>query len=392
MRAAETLPIESITADGQEITIVTSSANPTITSDLCDPLLTVYYVGEDEDYDTAASYTGPFIVDSFTLNEEITVVKNENYWGGTVNTDKAYLEIFDDSDAMNMALQNGELDIIVAAGSSSLLLFADDDDYQILSASTSRGNFIDFNYESTYGQDAVLREVVARIIDREGYADVICNGASNANYGIYPDTMTFGDNDSLELSITAQDAEGAEALLDEAGYVDTDGDGIREIDGEPISMTVVTISTTDAFVSLSDDMASTLKSIGIELNIQLYEKLESQEDYNGVTWDLCIENKAMSPTGNASYFFDSTVVTGASANYGSYSNTELDALAAELKSAYDTDERNALVFEMEQMLLDDNNFIVFANQNFSCVANTSISDFTVQPSEYYFLDADITKN
>lgn len=390
-RASETLPIESITADGQELTIVTSSADPAITSDLCDPLLTVYYVGEDEDYDTFTSCTGPFVVDSFTLNEEIVVVKNENYWGGTVNTDKAYLEIFDDSDALNMALQNGEVDIIVSAGANALRLFADDDNYQILSASTSRGNFIDFNYESSYGQDDVLREVIARAIDREGYAEVICSGASNANYGIYPDTMSFGDNEQLDIRITAQDLKGAEALLDEAGYTDTDGDGIREIDGEPISMTVVTISTTDAFVSLCDDLASALKSIGIELNIQLYEKLESREDYEGVTWDLCIENKSMSATGNASYFFDSTVVTGASGNYGGYSNPELDSLAAALKSAYDTDERNALVFEMEQMLLDDNSFIVFANQNFTCVTNNTISGFTVQPSEYYFLDAAITK-
>ena len=111
-RAGSTLAISSMEADGQVLTIVTETPNPTILNDLCDPLLGIYDADKEADPELGVSCTGPFVATSFSAMTEVQMEKNENYWGGTPKVDTVDLKIIDDTEALNMALQNGEIDLI----------------------------------------------------------------------------------------------------------------------------------------------------------------------------------------------------------------------------------------------------------------------------------------
>lgn len=386
-RGADTLVVSEMSADGQVLTLVTPTADPTFLYSLTDPLLSVYYVGEDQDYANKSFCTGPFVVKSFVRETEAVVVKNENYWGGDVKIDEAHLITFTDEDAMVMAMQNGELNHIDGTA-AALLVCNESTGFHVQSAATSRAEKFVFNYkDSDYGSDPVIRQVIALSVDRDGYAKA-SNGTKIANYGIYPATLTYGDNSKLDIQITGQDLEKAAKVLDDANYLDSDGDGIREKDGKPISLTLVS-ATNMGIQDFADVLASDLKSIGIELNTQTYENLDSFETFAGVKWDFCIEGKYMTPTGDASYFFDQDVVTNGSCNYGGYSNPELDKLAAQLHQTFDPDERNELVFQMEQMLLDDFSFIVYCNGTNTYITDQSVTGYEPNPSNYYFMDANM---
>lgn len=386
-RGADTLNVTEMTADGQVLTMVTPVADPTFLYSLTDPLLTVYYVADGEDYDNNSYCTGPFVVKSFTRETECVVVKNENYWGGDVKIDEAHLLSFSDEDAMVMAMQNGELNHIDGT-SAALLVCNEETGFHVQSAATSRAEKFVFNHkDSEFARDPAIREAIALSVDRDGYAKA-SNGTKIANYGIYPATLTYGDNSKLDIHITGQDLEKAAKVLDDAGYKDTDNDGIREMNGKPISLTLVT-TTNMGINDFADVLASDLKSIGVELKTQTYENLDSFETFAGVTWDFCIEGKYMTPTGDASYFFDQDVVTNGSCNYGGYSNPELDKLAAQLHETFGDDERNELVFQMEQMLLDDNSFIVYCNGTNTYITDSSVTGYEPNPSNYYFMDANM---
>ncbi len=385
VRGAGTLNVTDMSADGQVLTLVTPVADPTFLYSLTDPLLSVYYVSDGEDYDSASHCTGPFVVKSFTRETEAVVVKNENYWGGKVNIDEAHLITFSDEDAMVMAMQNGELDHIDGTA-AALLVCNESTGFHVQSASTSRAEKFVFNHkDSAFGSDPVIREVLALAVDREGYAKA-SNGTKKANYGIYPATLSYGDNSKLNIHITSQDLAAAQKLLDDADYIDSDNDGVREKDGTPISITMVTTSNM-GIQDFADVLSSDLKSVGIELKTQTYENLDSFETFAGVKWDVCIEGKYMTPTGDASYFFDQDVITNGSCNYGGYSNPELDKLAAKLHETFGDEERNELVFQMEQMLLDDNSFIVYCNGTNTYITDSAVKGYEPNPSNYYFMDA-----
>ena len=55
-------------------------------------------------------------------------------------------------------------------------------------------------------------------IDREGYADVVFAGYAKPSYGIYPDTLSYGGTDGINLSVDKYDTEAAKALVEAAGY------------------------------------------------------------------------------------------------------------------------------------------------------------------------------
>ena len=385
-RSESTLNVASMSADGQDLTLVTPFEDPTFIYSLCDPLLTVYYVGESEDYENASHCTGPFVIDQFTPEVEMVLTKNENYWGGDVKIDEAHLITFGDDDAMVMAMQNGELDICDGT-SSAVLVCNESTGYNVLSIDTSRAEKIMFNYnDSDFANDGAIREAIAWSVDREGY-ETISNGTKRANWGIYPATLTYGDNSKLDIHIKEQDLEKAAEVLDDAGYVDTDGDGIREMNGTPISLVMAV--TDNASTDFCDVLTSDLRSVGIEMRTESYLNLDSFETYNGVNWDMSLSGKYMTPTGNASYFFDQDVVTDGSANYGGYSNPEIDKLADELHKTFGDEKRNELVFKMEQILLDDNSFIVYCNGTNTYITSDRVSGYKPCPSNYYYLDANV---
>jgi len=385
-RSESTINVASMSADGQDLTIVTPFEDPTFIYSLCDPLLTVYYVGESEDYENASHCTGPFVIDQFTPEVEMVLTKNENYWGGDVKIDEAHLITFGDDDAMVMAMQNGELDICDGT-SSAVLVCNESTGYNVLSIDTSRAEKIMFNYnDSDFANDGAIREAIAWSVDREGY-ETISNGTKRANWGIYPATLTYGDNSKLDIHIKEQDLGKAAEVLDDAGYVDTDGDGIREMNGTPISLVMAV--TDNASTDFCDVLTSDLRSVGIEMRTESYLNLDSFETYNGVNWDMSLSGKYMTPTGNASYFFDQDVVTDGSANYGGYSNPEIDKLADELHKTFGDEKRNELVFKMEQILLDDNSFIVYCNGTNTYITSDRVSGYKPCPSNYYYLDANV---
>ena len=77
-----------------------------------------------------------------------------------------------------------------------------------------------------------------------------------------------------------------------------------------------------------------------------------------------------------------------SGNFGKYSNADVDSEIEALNAAFDDNEREALIKQISQNVLDDNAFIFFGNSETSYIASDKVVDFAVAPSEYYFITVD----
>lgn len=382
-RADSTLKIKSMEADGMKFTIVTPEPNPTLLNDLCDPLLGIYDATEEPDEELDVSCTGPYVATSFTAMTDVKMRANENYWGGAPKADTVELKIIDDQDALDMALANGEIDLIAQETANGASKFTDTSKYTTDTVTTTRANFLSFNLKTEGLDDLAVRQAINYCIDREGYADVVYQGFATPCYGIYPDNLAFGGTDGLNLTVDSYDADKAKEILADAGYQDTDGDGILDKDGVNLSFKVLTYSYNDNCIQLADMLQAELSQIGIELSIETQDVLD--DPLASGDFDLAILNYAMAPIGTPSYFINMLFTTGASNNYGGYSNEKVDALAAEIGTTSDNDKVVSLTRELEQQVLDDMPFAFVADQQLIFVYSNKVKGVQINPTEYYLV-------
>lgn len=388
-RAAETLAYDTIEADGNTLTITTKEVLPSLENILCDPLLCVYYVGDDVDYSESTPATGPYVMKEFEAEDHIVMVPNENYWNGTPKLSEVTLTCFADDNAITMAMQNGEIQAVAMPSASTLTTLQSSNDYEVFKRTNSRADFIRMNMTHPVIQNDAVREAVAYCIDRDGYADTICQGSAVACWGVYSPTLPFGGTNDLDVTVSSCDVNAAAAVLEAAGITDSNGDGVRELNGTPVELDLYTCTNYERFVQIADDLQSKLAQAGIKLNIVPTDYfLEDAETFAKDDPDMTLDSYAMAPTGNQAYFANIGFATNASNNFGKYSNTEVDALIAKLDKTFGEDERNEIARQIAQIVLDDLPYIFFANSESTVVCDKGVSGLDAAPSEYYFVTVD----
>lgn len=136
-RARGDLVIDSITADGQTITIKTTEPRPTLLNYLSDPYGCIIDMQAGITDDGIVAGTGPYVAQSLKTGEELKLVKNKNYWNGEPGFDNITVLTISDGDTLTMALQSGEIDGAYGMPYASYPLFRNDD-YTFSSCATSR--------------------------------------------------------------------------------------------------------------------------------------------------------------------------------------------------------------------------------------------------------------
>lgn len=386
-RLNELLFIDEMSADGQVLTIKTSKEVPAFLSSLCEPIASVYYVSDDGSMKGNVIGTGPYKAVSYDVKKQCVVERYDDYWQGTPALEGATFNIIADTNSLAMAQQSGETDVSLTIPSTSLSLFEGNDRYVVDGATGSRGQIIWFNFENGFLNDVAVRKAISMSIDKESYANKLNNGASTPATGLFPDSTAYGGSD---LQGYSYDLEGAKALLQQAGYKDTDNDGYLEKDGKKLSLRLCTYTTKAELPVFADALQATLKEVGIELTVESGSYDAVVEKQGSGDFDLMLVSMTMCPTGDPQYFSDLCLKTGGSANYGGYSNKEVDTLIDQLDREFDTDKRNALAKEIQQKVLDDAGYIVIGHAKFTNVLKSGVKNCETNPSEYYLINYQTT--
>ena len=385
-RAPYDMKIDKIEADGMTVTIHTSEPCPALINYLGDPygaIIDMDYGVQGEGGSANVAGTGPYVATEVSPTE-IKLVKNEDYWGGDVKVDNVIVKSFSDGSALTAALQTGDIQGTYGLQYDNYALFDGNPDYQISSVATSRCFFGQFNMESELMQDQNVRKAIEMGIDKDGFCSVIMEGRGVPAVGAFPSSFSYG-NDAVKAP--SYDPEEAKKLLEESGWTDTDGDGYADKDGKKLSITWLTYPTRLEQPKLAEYAQSTLKDIGIEVNVN---NTADHATYakNG-EFDVYVSSLTTAPTGDPEYFFTSTVVSDAAKNYGKYSNSDVDDIVAKLHETFDTDERGKLAVEAQQTILDDDAYFFVSHLNMGLVSKSNVSGLTAHPCDYYEITADL---
>ncbi len=169
--------------------------------------------------------------------------------------------------------------------------------------------------------------------------------------------------------------------------MDTDGDGIREIDGVNINLVYLSFESRQ-LQTLAEAVATVLNSIGIGVDYQVrsYDTilgLQASGDF-----DMVSSNAIIVPTGNPDAFL-ANFYSGNSQDYGYYSNAAYDAAYEKMIVSTDEDEKMELYIEMQQILIDDAATIVHGYYNSSITYNNStITGVVMYPLDYTWVTTD----
>ncbi len=366
------------------VTIKTSKPYANLMGQLCHPTMAIVDVEHTTNYDNGTIGTGPYKIESFNgVGVGYTLTANEYYYED-VPYDKVNLMFMGDNSAKAMALQSGQVDLVEnITNVADIQNFMDSPDYTVDIASGVRCGFSWINFNGILANDT-LRQAIHMAID----TDTICNsrtigGLYTPGYSVLPSTLAYR-YDELNNPYP-YDPDAANALLDEAGIVDTDGDGIRELDGQNIVLRYVSYENR-LLNDLADANTQYLSMIGIGCSAEYGSSDDQWSKLAALDYDLNNNNWTTVGTGDPLAFLANWATD---TTYCAYSNPEYDALYEELKGEMDPEKRTDLIFKMQQILIDDAAVLVEGYYNSSMIYSKNVAEAHIHTADYYWLSTEI---
>ena len=391
-RAATFFQYTNMTADGQTLKITTDKPAPSMLGYLADPLFLIVD-GESEKERNFATQgpicTGPYICESF-VKEKAVMKKNPNYWGGEVPFETVEIPSIDDPNTRAMALQSGEVDMAVNIAAGDIGLFNDTSKFHVDRIASLRTVLARINQKGILG-DPKVRAAFISMTDRKAYNEVILKGTFIPGKAPVPPSLDYGFDQLTDPN--AYNVERAKTLLDEAGWTDTDGDGIRDKDGKPLSVDFVIYNSRAELPIYAEAVQADAKKVGIDVKVKTVDyNLLDKIGING-EYDLLISNITTANTGDPEIYLNwywRTNINGNNPQNGSgYSNPEYDALCAQLAVEFDRAKRRQLMIDMQQILLDDGAALFLGYPETNIISSTKITGAIMHPADYYWITSTI---
>ena len=383
-----------ITADDDANTVVFKLEKPdyNFLGNLAYPVNEIIDVAGTENWESGVIGTGPYAVESFKDQTGYTMVKNE-YYREEVPYDKVEIMFMGDASAKTMALQSGQIDLAEnITNVADIEKFKADDNYTVDIASGVRCGFSWMNMKEGHPlANETLRKAVIMGIDQEGICkSSLINGLYTAGYSVLPSTLSYG-YENLKNPL-AYDVKAANKMLDDAGIKDTDGNGIRELDGKDIELVYVSYENR-SLNDFSDAHAQYLKEIGIGVKADYGSSDDQWSKLAAGEYDLNNNNWTTVGNGDPSEYMAnwySKEIDGYCANYCGYKNDKYDELYEKLGETGDPDERAKIIEEMQQILIDDGAALVDGYYNSSMIYSKNVGYAHIHTADYYWLTTEIT--
>ncbi|HAP78008.1 MAG TPA: hypothetical protein DCR14_18240 [Acidimicrobiaceae bacterium] len=316
--------------------------------------------------------SGPFTLKEWTPGQGWTMVANPNYWQGKPAIDQVVFQVFTDGAAMVTALENGELDAANDIPAEQFASLQGRDD--IVAVAGAQGGFTELAMNGMAGGigdghpallDINVRHAIAMAIDRQQLFDRVALGIGLPLHvlGVSPDQAwlpEIAEEDRLDYDPAA-----ANQMLDDAGYLDTDGDGVREMpDGsQPLVFRYAERSEGTQGAALRELITGWLKEIGIDTEVTVYDDAQLGEIVYAGTYDLFVWGWTpfVDPDPLLSYFTcDQVTYDAAEAGYNdaNWCSDEYDALYQQQNQELDKAKRIELVHEMIRLFYRESTYVV----------------------------------
>ena len=329
---------------------------------------------------------GPYKVDQFDYNSgTVSFVPNEKWWGEKAKLDKVTYRRMELQAAIN-AFQSGEIDATVVSDKDRLAVAKSMKDVNIQGTLQPTHWVLTANSKAPNLGDVKVREALFTGINRETLAQIRFNGLGYkenlpGSFVMFQNQKGYEDNFG---SVVQYDQDKAKQLLDDAGWA-VGSDGIREKDGEKLTLRYVTFGDDNQGKSMAAATQKMLKDIGVDL--QISERPSA--DFSKVVANLDFDFLTSGITSYDPYgvmYFKYTYGSDSQVNKSGTGTPELDEQIAELEKLPTQEEQIQKANELEKEALKQYGIMPYANgprlvASKKTLANYGAMAFAVVPKE-----------
>lgn len=371
------------------LTVVTPAPVVDLTKNLCYPVMIILDTEHTTDYVSAAIGTGPYVATNFREHVGFTMVRNENYWKSEVPYASIELLYMGDASAKAMALQAGQIDLAEnITNIADLNSLRNAPAYTVTIASGVRTGITHFNVsEGKLLSNETLRHAVIKALDRDTMCQITVGGLYTSGFSVLPSNLDFGYKNLTNPD--PYDPDEAMKIMDEAGIVDTDGDGIREMpDGTKVELKYVTYPNR-CLDTFAEAIQQQLTEVGIGVNLIISDGAGQWDSYQSGDFDMNSSNWTTVGTGDPTEYMNAWW-GDCEADYCGYSNPEYNKLFAKLQETFDDAARKDIIQQLQQILIDDAAAFPLGYYNSSMISrNSAIGGAAINTADYYWITTDI---
>jgi peptide/nickel transport system substrate-binding protein len=334
---------------------------------------------------------GSYIITSRTRSKEIVLKRRDDYYmhnGKQVRDKPQFKEIrfriISDPSVALLALKKGDIEEMILDPEQWQTQTGGDDFY----AKNTKARAVEWtsfhfcwNLKTPYFSDVRVRKAMSYAFNYKEMFDKLLYGLNEPCTGIFHQASRWASKKPLVPY--KQDLDRAEKLLDEAGWSDHDGDGIRdkEINGRrvPLEFSML-VSTMPWRVAICNLLKENLDQIGVICNVRPMEFTVLQEKTQNHEFQAYMGGWGTGADPDTS---ENIWGTDQGRNFGYYSNPEVDRLFAEARKEFDVEKRAAIYQKIDELIYEDQPYSWLFYRNAFYGFNKNLRGYVFSPRGPY---------
>lgn len=298
--------------------------------------------------------SGPFRFIEWKPGEKVVLEANEEYFEGRPYLKRVVYRVVPDQSTQFLELRSGGLDYM----DLTPIQYKTQTDTPAFNRMFEKFRYLAFSYtylgynlERPIFQDKRVRQAITYAINKQEIIDGVLLGLGQAATGPYkPDTWVYNQT----IPRYDYNPEKAKALFEEAGWTDTDGDGLRDKNGKPFSFTIVTNQGNDLRIKSGEIMQHRLREVGVEVKLRVIEWAAFLKEFiHAGNFDACILGWRGGPEPDQYNIWHSSKVAPRQLNFVHYKNDEVDALLEQGRRTFDQAERKKIYDRFQIILAEE---------------------------------------
>lgn len=343
--------------------------------------------------------SGPFTLEQYQANETIVLKANPKFWRGGPKMDRIQYIYYTDADAQVQALRSGDVDLVSGLSAEQFENLKSEDNIEAHSGMGRRYTSIAINPGQQtrdgkpYGDsNPALKDVKVRQAIRLGIDAQTLLDRANGGQGVLATSFVPASFPKWHLKednpvIKSFDPEGAKKLLDEAGWK-PGADGIREKDGEKLSLELLIDSTDTVEQSSAEFLGPWMKDIGIDLKVTSSDSDTISARSIAGDYDMYFSGWSLNPDPDYQLGINTcmslptkTDGSGGTTQDG-WCNPEFDKLYQQQRTELDETKRQEIVQQMLAMNYEETPQVaLWYGNSLEAYRKDRVTGFTLQPKD-----------
>jgi peptide/nickel transport system substrate-binding protein len=300
---------------------------------------------------------GPYVFESWTPGQQIVLRRNEHYYGTPGSFDKIVFRIVPDDTAALQMVKAQELDYMSLSSDQYLRVEHDkrfNENYKrLLYAAPSGYMYIAWNNKHPIFKDRRVRVALTHLVPRKLMAERLLNGLVDVATGpFWPGGK--GVDVPLQCDRTVKpypyDPIRALAMLADAGWADTDGDGVLDKNGMAFRFQILIPSGSETGMDIASATKEVMGKVGIRVDISQLEWTVFVGKLDDRNYDAIMLSWTGGVEGDPYQIWHSSSIENKGSNHVSFNNPEADRLIEAARVEFDREKRNALYHQFHRLL------------------------------------------